>query len=429
MLTTNPATAPSTAVASSAWRIRAYQIAWVLALCFYFLEYAARAAPAVMIQPLELAFGINAVGVSTIIGSYYYTYSITALVAGAALDRTGARKAVPVGVFILTAGCLLFSVQMISAAYAGRLLQGAGSAFAFVGAAYLATHGFSARWLATAIGATQCLGMLGGYAGQFVVGPWLEHGLGWQTVWHWLAISSFAVGVLLLLVTPSMARSSTAPSGWGTLVRPYSIVFRNPQSYLCGIVMGLLFAPTTIGDMIWGVAFFQSDRMFSYHDAVVIGSLIPFGWVVGCPVLGWLTDFFGRRKPVLIGGAIGMFLALAFIAFSTGRSSAELGCFLFGVASGVAMIPHTITKEVNPDEAKASAIACNNFLAFAVTALLGPIFAALFGRNFATTPNHLEHFRDGALFWMGAVVLAIILSLFLRETGHGRKSHASAAPE
>jgi MFS family permease len=421
-MNTNSMTAPLAAASSSGWRIRAYQIAWGLALCFYFLEYAARSAPAVMIQPLSLAFGVNAVGVSAILGSYYYTYSATALVAGIALDRAGAKKAVPIGVFILMAGCLLFSVQMLPAAYAGRLLQGAGSAFAMVGAAYLATHGFSARWLATAIGATQCIGMLGGYAGQFVVGPWLEHGIGWQTVWHWLAISSFVVGVLLLLVTPSETCPSSAPPGWRSLVHPFVLVFRNPQSYLCGIVMGLLFAPTTIGDMTWGVAFFQNDRMFSYHDAVVIGSLIPFGWVVGCPVLGWLTDFAGRRKSVLIGGAIGMFLSLAFIAFSTGRGSAEIGCFLFGVFSGVAIIPHTISKEVNADEAKASAIACNNFLAFAVTALLGPVFAALFGKDFATTPNHVEHFRDGAMFWMGCTLLAIILSLFLRETGHGRKS-------
>jgi len=41
----------------------------------------------------------------------------------------------------------------------------------FTGAVYLATHGFPARYLATAIGFTQCFGMLGGAAGQFAVAP------------------------------------------------------------------------------------------------------------------------------------------------------------------------------------------------------------------------------------------------------------------
>jgi len=421
-MTTKPIAVPLAADATSAWRIRGYQIAWGLALCFYFLEYASRSAPAVMIEHLATAFGTTAIGVSAILGTYYYTYSTTSLIAGAALDRVGAKKAVPVGIFILAIGCLLFSVPSATAGYAGRLLQGAGSAFAFTGAVYLASHGFSARWLATAIGITQCLGMLGGAAGQFVVGPWLEHGVGWQSIWHWLGIASLVVGVLLFVFTPSETRAQTARSGWASVLHPYSIVFRNPQSYLCGVVAGLLFVPTTIGDMTWGVAFFQRDRMFSFHDAVVTGSLVPLGWVIGCPLLGWLADFVGRRKPVLIGGAVAMLLSAAGITFSTGHTAAAIGCFLFGIASGAAMIPYTIIKEVNPDEVKGSATGGINFLTFGVTALIGPIFADLVGKGIATTQNHVHHFRASGIFWITGIVLAILLSLLLRETGHARKS-------
>src|SRR6202166_2756528 len=318
-MTTKPIAAPLAADATSGWRIRGYQIAWGLALCFYFLEYASRSAPAVMIQHLSAAFGTTPIGVSAILGTYYYTYSISSLIAGAALDRVGAKIAVPIGIFILAVGCLLFSVPTMTAGYAGRLLQGAGSAFAFTGGVYLAAHGFSARWLATAIGVTQCLGMLGGSAGQSLVGPWLEHGVGWQSIWRWLGTACIAVGVLLFAITPREPRSQSSSSSWASVLRPYSIVFRNPQSYLCGVVVGLLFVPTTIGDMTWGVAFFQRDRMFSFHDAVVTGSLVPMGWVIGCPLLGWLADFVGRRKPVLIGGAGVMLLFAGWITFSTGH--------------------------------------------------------------------------------------------------------------
>jgi MFS family permease len=421
-MTTKPIAAPLEADATSGWRVRAYQIAWALGLCFYFLEYASRSAPAVMIQPLSLAFGTSAIGVSAILGTYYYTYSTTSLIAGAALDRLGAKKVVPVGIFILALGCLLFSFSTTAAGYTGRLLQGAGSAFAFTGAVYLAAHGFSARWLATAIGVTQCIGMLGGSAGQFVVGPWLEHGVAWQSIWHGLATSCVVVGVLLFLIAPSELRQQASGSGWASLLRPYAIVFRNPQSYLCGAVAGLLFVPTTIGDMTWGVAFFQRDRMFSYHDAVVTGSLVPMGWVIGCPLLGWLADKMGRRKPALIGGAVVMLLAAALIAFSTGHQAAEIGCLVFGIASGAAMIPYTIIKEVNPDEVKGSATGGINFLTFGVTALIGPIFADLLGKGFASTQNHVAHFRQSGVFWIGGIALAIVLSSFLRETGHARKS-------
>lgn len=421
-MTTKPITASFTPDAASGWRIRSFQMAWGLGLCFYFLEYASRSAPAVMIHQLSAAFGTTAIGVSAILGTYYFTYSTASLVAGAALDRVGAKKAVPIGIFILAIGCLLFSVSSPTAGYAGRLLQGAGSAFAFTGAVYLAAHGFSARWLATAIGVTQCLGMLGGSAGQFVVGPLLEQGVAWQTIWHWLGTACLAVGVLLFAITPREPHPQSASSSWASVLNPYRIVFRNPQSYLCGAVAGLLFAPTTIGDMTWGVAFFQRDRMFSYHEAVLTGSLVPLGWVIGCPLLGWLADRLGRRKPVLFGGAIVMLLSAAVITFSTTDRVAEIACLIFGIASGAAMIPYTIVKEVNPDEVKGSATGAINFLTFGVTALIGPIFADLLGKGFASTQNHVAHFRSSGIFWMVGIAIAILLTVFLRETGHTNKA-------
>src|ERR1700739_2663825 len=109
-MTTKPIAVPLAADASSGSRIRAYQIAWGLALCFYFLEYASMSAPEEMIYHLSTACGTTAIRVSAILGTYYYTYSTTSLIAGAALDRFGAKKAVPIGLFILALGCLLLSV-------------------------------------------------------------------------------------------------------------------------------------------------------------------------------------------------------------------------------------------------------------------------------------------------------------------------------
>src|SRR6266403_1806321 len=212
-MTTKPIAAPLTADATSGWRIRAYQIAWGLALCFYFLEYASRSAPAVMIEHLVTAFGTSAIGVSAILGTYYYTYSITSLLAGAALDRVGAKKAVPVGIFILAIGCLLFSIPTAAAGYAGRLLQGAGSAFAFTGAVYLAAHGFSAQRLATAIGVTQCVGMLGGSLGQLTVGPMIHSVLSVSGFWILLGALVIATGAALVVLAPKEQGHAPETSG------------------------------------------------------------------------------------------------------------------------------------------------------------------------------------------------------------------------
>jgi MFS family permease len=397
---------------------RAFAIAWAFTVVFYFLEYAVRSSPAVMIPELEASFHTTALGLSAILGAYYYTYSTMSLVAGAALDRLGAKRTVPVGAAILGIGCLFFSLSAVWSGDVGRLLQGAGSAFAFTGAVYLAAHGFSARYLATAIGFTQCVGMLGGSAGQFAVGPMIEHGLEVHAIWIGLGVIIIAVAVGLYLATPKEQFAPRAPGeGAASILQPYKIVFSNPQSYLCGLIAGLLFAPTTIGDMIWGVASFQKDLQLSYHNAVLVASMVPLGWVFGCPLLGWLSDRIGRRKPVIMGSAAVMILAAAQIALRPIPIPVHVAMFLFGVASGAAMIPYSVIKEVNPDNVKGSATGGINFLVFGITAFLGPVYAKHIGKGIGNSMNLHLHFQKGAFFWIVCCAAAIVVSFFLRETG------------
>ena len=406
----------SSAVASDSDRKR-YVVAWLLCLIFYSMEYASRSSPSVMVPELGKAFGTTAVGVAALLGTYYYTYSITSLIAGASLDWVGAKRAMPVGLLLFAAGCLLFLVPSLGTGYGGRLLQGAGSAFAFTGAVYLAAHGLPARWLSTAIGTTQCLGMAGGFAGTFVLGPMLQRGLSWQDVWLFLGIGGLLIGVLLFAVTPSV-RTQTAKEGvLQAFLSPYRIVFRNPQSYLCGVISGLLFVPTTIGAMTWGVAFFQKDRGLSFSNAVTTASLVTMGWVVGCPVLGWLADRLGRRKPVLLLGMIVMLAMMLQMIALPALLPIALSCFLFGIGSGAAMIPFTIIKEVNPDNVKGSATGGINFLVFAITAFLGPVYAKHIGKGIGTSMDLHLHFQKGAFFWIACCAAAIVVSFFLRETG------------
>jgi MFS family permease len=395
----------------------AYAIAWGFAAVFYFLEYASRSAPAVMIPELSQAFSVTALGVSTILGLYYYTYSTTSLVAGVLLDRFGARYVVPSGMALLAIGCLLFAIPQDSVGSTGRLLQGAGSAFAFTGAVYLASHGFSAKSLATAIGFTQCFGMLGGSMGQIAVGP-LIHGFATiHQFWIGLGIVVLLVSVGLLLVTPREEHVATVGEKRNFLT-PYKVVLSNPQSYLCGIVSGLLFAPTTIGDMVWGVRLFQEDKLFSYHDAVFAISMVPFGWVFGCPLFGWLADRLHRRKLALLIGVSAMLVCALQLTFLPNALPSWVTLFVFGISSGAAMIPYTIIKEANPDYVKGSATGAINFITFSITAFLGPVFSKHIGRTIgAPTISPEHHFFESGLFWIAVIGLALVVSFALRETG------------
>src|SRR5580658_5062427 len=234
-------------------QMRPFVIAWLCCTIFYFLEYAIRSAPAVMIPELAAHFTVSTVGVSSIVGIDYYTYAATSLIAGVLLDHYGAKYVIPAGTFVLACGCVVFALPYPIAGDIGRLLQGAGSAFAFTGAVYLAAHGLSAQRLATAIGVTQCLGMLGGSVGQIVVGPLIKGVMTVSAFWYLSGLIVLVVAVFLVMITPKEQRLENAASSASSILKPYMVVFSNPQSYLCGVIAGLLFAPTTILDFVWGV--------------------------------------------------------------------------------------------------------------------------------------------------------------------------------
>jgi MFS family permease len=407
-------------------------IAWLIAAVYYFYQYALRSAPSVMMPQLQDAFGLGALGVTSLVGLFYYTYSPFSLVAGVAMDRLGPRRVVPIGAAAVGIGALMFASGGTELASAGRLLQGAGGVFALIGAAYIATTNFPASQAATLIGATQMFGMAGGSAGQFLVGPLIGGGTPWQTFWIGMGVIGLVIAVLLFVLLPK--RTAPAATNGGTAavspLRALAIVFSNPQSWLCGFIAGLLFIPTTIFDMTWGVRYLEEAHGFEYATAVLRSASVPFGWMIGCPLLGFVSDRIGRRKPVIVAAALVLLGCLAWILYGPPDTLPPytLGV-VAGIASGAAMIPYTVIKEANPAELGGTATGVVNFLNFTFSALLGPVFGWLLATVAGSAASRgLEHYQMTFQPLLYGVVLAIVLALLLKETGSARARGAQPLP-
>lgn len=396
--------------------------AWLLVAIYYFYQYALRSAPSVMMPQLSEALAVNAAGVSAIVGMFYFSYSPFSLVAGAALDKFGAKRVIPIGAAFVGVGALVFGLGGETTAYAGRFLQGAGGAFALVGAGYLITKNFPASMAASFIGATQMFGMAGGSAGQFFVGPMIKRGLPWSQFWTYAGVLGLVVAVALFVLLPKdPAKPATegARGGIAEVLIALKLVFVNPQSWVCGFVSGLLFIPTTILAMTWGVRFLQEGRGREYDSAVMLAATVPLGWMVGCPLLGFISDRIGRRKPVILGGAVVLLAVLGWVLFGDPAifRGAPVG-ILMGIASGAAMIPYTVVKEVNPPELGGSATGVINFINFTFSALLSPVFGSRLVKLAEDDGQlSLKDYQAGFQPLLYGVGFAIILTFMLRETG------------
>ena len=94
------------------------------------------------------------------------------------------------------------------------------------------------------------------------------------------------------------------------------------------------------------------------------------------------------------------------------------------------MLPYTVIKEANPPEVSGTATGVVNFLNFTFSALLGPVFAWLLTDvSGGAASMALEHYQVAFEPLLYGVGLAIVLTLFLKETGGAVLAPATAVGE
>jgi MFS family permease len=404
--------------------------AWLLTSIYYFHQYVMRSAPSVMLPELAKGFGVTEAAVGVLAGLFYYGYAPFSLVAGAALDQFGIRRVIPIGALLVGLGGLLFAIRDPNIAAVGRFVQGAGGVFALVGAAFIAGKNFPASRAASMVGATQMFGMAGGSAGQFLIGPIVAAGVAWWAVWAGFGVIGLVLAGVLLFVLPPQEAAASSGTGWiGRAVGAMGVVFRNPQSILCGLIAGLMFLPTSVFSLVWGVRYLQEAHDAPYVMAVLRSAAVPFGWIIGCPLLGALSDRIGRRKPVIFGSACVLLAAVLLILYGPAGVFPPFSVALVaGIASGAAMLPYTVIKEANPPQYAGTATGVVNFINFSLSAVLGPLFGNLLAQASGGGPRALEHYQTTFLPLAYGVALALLLTLLLRETGPAGRTLSATAP-
>lgn len=397
-------------------------IAWFMCTVFYFVQYALRSAPSIMQQEIIATLNISSIEMAGIIGLYFYSYAFFALVSGVLLDRIGPRFTASLGILLVVLGCVLFCSGTVFSAKSGRFLQGAGSGLAFTSAVFLATRGFPKKWLATAVGMTQCFGMLGGFMGQAVVSPIIKNQvLTWQMFWMVSAGVLVVIFIGSVLITP---RTREGKINWGGLTEPYLVVLKNPQSYVCAIISAMMFMPTNVGNIAWGSQFLIDGLNANPSDVALRLAMVPLGWVIGCPILGYISDSIGRRKPVVLGSIIMMLITGGVIVYMPNSMPNYVMGLLLGIFSGAAMIPYTMIKEVNPDEVKGTATGVINFIVFVTSAIVTNLFSMLIGHLKEVEGGQLtlKVFQSADMVFVGGLALAFVLTLVVRETGSKAKA-------
>jgi MFS family permease len=158
-------------------------------------------------------------------------------------------------------------------------------------------------------------------------------------------------------------------------------------------------------------------------DAASDASMVRLGHRLSVARL--YSDRIGRCKPVLIGGALVMLAAaIAAVYLSETVLPRYLVPLMLSIGSGAAMTPFTMIKEANPPEVKGTASGVMNFLVFLTNGVISTFVSRLMTPAL-DAPLSLQEFPEGFLPLIVGIVVAIALSIVIREIGVGHSSPES----
>ncbi len=400
------------------FRIR---IAWLVGCGFFFFAFVLRVSPSVMVSDLMREFAVGASLLGNLSAFYFYSYAILQVPIGMAMDRIGPRRAMSAAAAICGLGSAIFALSTsVEMAYLGRLMIGAGAAFAYVGTLSITSQWFPAQRFALLGGSLQMFGMLGGISGQAPTG-YLVAEFGWRQTMLGMSVAVMMIAVLLWLFVRD--RTSDLHRGvglWSSLRR----VASHPQTWLNTLTAFTLTGPMLAIGGLWGVPYLITAYGVSRTQAAATMSMFFVGLAIAAPTLGWLSDRLGRRKPFLIGGCLTGTVCMLTVALARDLPYPVLVvlCLVTGAAGGSQILSFACVKEINPPNVSGAAIGLVNMGVVGSGAVMQPLIGVVLDQLWDGSMAEGVRAYSASDYSQAFLVLPVVgavgllMSLFIRET-------------
>ena len=275
---------------------------------FYMYQFILRVSPNIMHDDLLQILSIDAGTLGTIIGAYYWAYTIMQIPLGMTMDRIGPRYFLCGAAFLCALSCFIFgNTQNIYVAGGARFLMGMGSASGLIGTLKLGTIWIKPKHIAKVTSLAILMGTAGAGLGGAPLGYVLER-YGFEKTMQILALLGILVGLIIyisLRLHPPIDHRKDAADIYknDNPLKDLYTVIRTKQAWIVAIYGMLMYAPITIIGIAWGVPFIQKSYEISDTLAASVVSTMFLGAAIGSPLVAFISDILlqKRRLPMLFG--------------------------------------------------------------------------------------------------------------------------------
>ena len=403
----------------------------LLAIGAYLLSFFHRVAPAAIARDLAAAFETSAASLGALAATYFYVYTVMQIPTGVLADTLGPRKILALGGLVAGAGSILFGLApSFDIAVVGRTLVGLGVSVAFIAMLKLVAVWYEENRFATLTGTAMFIGNIGSVAAGAPL-AWAAQAAGWRSVFVVVGILSLVIGLLSWFLVQDK------PGGKGAAAKPgakvdrtawlggLATVMKNPATWP-GFFVNLGIAGSFFAFAgLWAVPYLTQVHGMTRAVASNHISVYFIGFAIGCAVIGRISDRMGKRKPLMVGGAIlhalGWWLWIASGPLPLGLT--YLICGVMGLLTASLTLSWACAKEVNPPLLSGMATSVVNVGVFLGPAVLQPLVGWAMDRGWDGTLAEGARlyapsaYATGLIFLAAAAAVGAIATLFVRETG------------
>ena len=396
---------------------------WSLCVFFFLYEFLLRTLIGTFQISLMNEFEISLLKYSILSTSgYLIIHCLMQIPSGILVNIFGLKKVLFIAALVCGFSSIGFaSTSIYSLALFFRITTAMGASVVFVALVIVILEWMPNKYFAFILGVSQFIGTLGPLIAAGPVNSFLEHSsFGWRDVMFFLGIVGLVLSIFIFIFVKNKAETTGI---FRIIQRPVKIrdslkkVLTNRQIWYISIFSAMAYFSIEYLSENDGIQFLHL-KGFSLNLSSYMISSAWLGYAIGCPFVGFISDYFQRRKFILITGAIVNALSMAVIIYLP-NGILNITCFfLLGIGASSINISFAMIAEHLKAGYNAIGIGFTNGMLAFFMAFNAPCLAYLIEvSDKVQEAPLLQDYRFAFSFLLLALIFVILLPLFLiKET-------------